>query len=643
MGIDIQAGSSPLSSKEPKYSVVILKDGELVDSYEDLPLYKLLRLVIEHHVDVIAVDNVFELASSIDKLEKLMELIPHTCKIVQVTKTGAEFVSTRELSKELFGSGTDLTPLKTAYLNALAALKGYGSEVQVFSNKTKIVITRGRNVSQGGMSQERFKRSIKAGILQATREIKKILDENNLEYDMMVKKSRGGLEKSVFIVYAPRESLYGLIKPVSYKNVKIVIKPFKSSPVVANTGSHKPLIMGIDPGMTVGVALIDLEGRPVFAKSWRTIDRYEIISAISSYGKVVVIATDVSNPPELVKKIGSLLGAIVYAPERDITVDEKNKIISELRETYDFTIEDSHVRDALVAALKAYRHYLNTILEVKSKLRNIEGVDTYSVISEVIKGRSLSEVIEQIYRSRVQERPKPIEVKHEPPVQLERISNTSLKERVKSLEAMILKLSNDLKEKEMMIKDLETEVRLLKSRRNYNEDYERKISTLEVNVANLARRLEDARAVIEALEKERMWLKDLVLKVSEGSYILLPKAIDLNKVVEDNSLKEKVSKHRGVFTSELGIVESKTVEFLKSIKGYVVTSKNQAVDSRVLRIPVIKAEVVGELEDYVVLKRDVEKIAGEIWQELEYIEALEARERIRKLIEEYQKSRGIKK
>jgi predicted RNase H-like nuclease (RuvC/YqgF family) len=643
MGIDIQAGSSPLSSKEPKYSVVILKDGELVDSYEDLPLYKLLRLVIEHHVDVIAVDNVFELASSIDKLEKLMELIPHTCKIVQVTKTGAEFISTRELSKELFGSGTDLTPLKTAYLNALAALKGYGSEVQVFSNKTKIVITRGRNVSQGGMSQERFKRSIKAGILQATREIKKILDENNLEYDMMVKKSRGGLEKSVFIVYAPRESLYGLIKPVSYKNVKIVIKPFKSSPVVANTGSHKPLIMGIDPGMTVGVALIDLEGRPVFAKSWRTIDRYEIISAISSYGKVVVIATDVSNPPELVKKIGSLLGAIVYAPERDITVDEKNKIISELRKTYDFTIEDSHVRDALVAALKAYRHYLNTILEVKSKLRNIEGVDTYSVISEVIKGRSLSEVIEQIYRSRVQERPKPIEVKHEPPVQLERISNTSLKERVKSLEAMILKLSNDLKEKEMMIKDLETEVRLLKSRRNYNEDYERKISTLEVNVANLARRLEEARAVIEALEKERMWLRDLVVKVSEGSYILLPKAIDLNKVVEDNSLKEKVSKHRGVFTSELGIVESKTVEFLKSIKGYVVTSKNQAVDSRVLRIPVIKAEVVGELEDYVVLKRDVEKIAGEIWQELEYIEALEARERIRKLIEEYQKSRGIKK
>ena len=643
MGIDIQAGSSPLSSKEPKYSVVILKDGELVASYEDLPLYKLLRLVIEHHVDVIAVDNVFELASSIDKLEKLMELIPHTCKIVQVTKTGAEFISTRELSKELFGSGTDLTPLKTAYLNALAALKGYGSEVQVFSNKTKIVITRGRNVSQGGMSQERFKRSIKAGILQATREIKKILDENNLEYDMMVKKSRGGLEKSVFIVYAPRESLYGLIKPVSYKNVKIVIKPFKSSPIVANTGSHKPLIMGIDPGMTVGVALIDLEGRPVFAKSWRTIDRYEIISAISSYGKVVVIATDVSNPPELVKKIGSLLGAIVYAPERDITVDEKNKIISELRETYDFTIEDSHVRDALVAALKAYRHYLNTILEVKSKLRNIEGVDTYSVISEVIKGRSLSEVIEQIYRSRVQERSKPIEVKHEPPVQLERISNTSLKERVKSLEAMILKLSNDLKEKGMMIKDLETEVRLLKSRRNYNEDYERKISTLEVNVANLARRLEEARAVIEALEKERMWLRDLVVKVSEGSYILLPKAIDLNKVVEDNSLKEKVSKHRGVFTSELGIVESKTVEFLKSIKGYVVTSKNQAVDSRVLRIPVIKAEVVGELEDYVVLKRDVEKIAGEVWQELEYIEALEARERIRKLIEEYQKSRGIKK
>ncbi|MGB9827025.1 MAG: DUF460 domain-containing protein [Thermosphaera sp.] len=642
MGIDIQAGSSPLSSKEPKYSAVILKDGEIVASYEDLPLYKVLRLVIEHHVDVVAVDNVFELASSVDKLEKLMELIPHTCKIVQVTKVGAEFVSTRELSKELFGSRMDLTPLKTAYLNAVAASKGYGSEVQVFSNKTKIIITRGRSVSQGGMSQERYKRSIKAGILQATKEVKKILDENNLEYDMMVKKSRGGLEKSVFIVYAPRESLYGLIKPVSYKNVKIVVKPFKSTPLMASAGLQRPLIMGIDPGMTVGVALVDLDGRPVFAKSWRTIDRYEIISTISSYGKVVVVATDVSNPPELVKKIGTLLGAIVYAPERDITVDEKNKLVSELKETYDFQIEDSHARDALVAALKAYRHYLNIILEVKSKLRNIEGVDAYSVISEVIKGRSLSEVLEQVYRRRVQEHSKPVEIEHKPSTHFEKAGDSGLKERVKTLEAIVHKLSNDLKEKEKMLKDLETEVRLLKSRKTYDEDYERKISLLEVNLVNLTRRLEESRNLIEALEEERKWLRDLIVKVSEGSHILLPKAVNLNKIVEDDLLKEKVRRHKGVFTPELGIIESKTIEFLKSIKGYVVTSKDQAVDSRVLRIPVVRAEVLGELEDYVVLERSVEETARHIWEELELIEAFETRSRIRKLIEEYQKSRGIK-
>lgn len=642
MGVDIQPGSSPLSSKEPKYSAVILKDGELVASYEDLPLYKVLRLVVEHHVDVIAVDNVFELASSIDKLEKLMELIPHTCKIIQVTMTGGEFVSTRELSKELFGSKTDLTPLKTAYLNAVAAFKGYGSEVQVFSNKTKIIITRGRSVSQGGMSQERYKRSIKAGILQATKEVKKILDENNLEYDMMVKKSRGGLEKSVFIVYAPRESLYGLIKPVSYKNVKIVVKPFKSSPIMSNAVPQRPLIMGIDPGMTVGIALVDLDGRPVFAKSWRTIDRYEIISAISSHGKVIIVATDVSNPPELVKKIGALLGAVVYAPERDITVDEKNRIVSELKETYNFPIEDSHARDALVAALKAFRHYSNTILEVKSKLRNIEGVDPYSVISEVIKGRSLSEVLEQVYRKRVEEHSKPVEIERKPSTQLEKDGSSGLKERVRTLEAIVLKLSNDLKEKDKMLKDLETEIRLLRSRKNYDEDYERKISLLEINLANLTRRLEESRVLIETLEKERKWLKDLVVKVSEGDWILLPKASSLNRIVEDELLKDRVRRHKGVFTPELGIIESKTIEFLKSIKGYVATSKEQAVDSRVLRIPVVKTEVLGDLDEYVVLDRSVENTAKEMWKELELIEAFETRSRIRKLIEEYQKSRGFK-
>lgn len=643
MGVDIQPGYSPMSSREAKYSAVIIKDGEIVASYENVPLYKLLRLVIEYHVDIIAVDNVFELVSSLDELDKLVELIPHNCRIVQVTKQGSEFTSTREISKELFKEKVELTPLNTAYLNAVAALKGYGSEIQVFSDKTKIVITKGRSVSQGGMSQERFKRSINAGILQATKEIKKILDDNNFEYDMMVKKTRGGLEKSVFIVYAPRESLHGLVRPVRYKNVKISIKPFKPSHRVLSNISTKPLIMGIDPGMTIGVALIDLDGNPVFAKSWRTVDRYEIVSTVSNYGKILIVATDVSNPPELVRKIASLLGAIVYFPDHDISIAEKNRIIHEVKTIHGFDIEDSHTRDALVAALKAYGHYKNTILEVKSKVRHVEGIDVYHVVSEVIKGRSLSEVLEEVYKKRMQDPSKLIAPEEKTISKTETIEKPIYKEKIRILEAMVNRLSKELREKEELLEILQVEIKLLKNRRSFDDEYERKISILEENVAYLKRKLEESRVAINNLEEDRKKMIELVLKIGEGEYILVPKITESRKNILSEDERERIRRTKGVFVSSIECLNQELIELIKTIRGYVIASGDASVDHSTLRVPVIKAQVIYDLGEYVVVEKDVERRSSEVWKEIDQLNYLDSRNRIRRLVEEYQKSRGILK
>ncbi|MEM1705423.1 MAG: DUF460 domain-containing protein [Thermosphaera sp.] len=632
-----------MSSREAKYSVVIIRDGELIASYEDVPLYKLLRLVIEYHVDVIAVDNVFELVSSLDELDKLVELIPYNCRIVQVTRQGSEFTSVREISKELFKERVKLTPLNTAYLNAIAALKGYGSEIQVFTDKTRIVITKGRSVSQGGMSQERYKRSINAGILQATKEIKKILDDNNFEYDMMVKKTRGGLEKSVFIVYAPRERLHGLVKPIRYKNVKIIVKPFKQSHRVLSNTSTKPLIMGIDPGMTIGVALVDLDGNPVFAKSWRTVDRYEIVSTVSSYGKILIVATDVSNPPELVRKIASLLGAIIYSPDHDISITEKNEVIHEVRTTHGFEIEDSHTRDALAAALKAYGHYKNAILEVKSKIKHIDGVDVYQVISEIIKGRTLSDVLEEIYKKRMQKSPSTIIHDEKTFAKQEAVEKPIYKERIRVLEAMVNKLSKELEEKEDLLRILEVEIRLLKNRKTFDEEYERKISVLEENIAYLKRKLEESRVRINDLEEERKRLMEIILKIGEGEYILIPKINESGKSVLSEVDREKIRKTKCVYTPSIEHLSPELVELIKTIKGYIVTSGDSTVDYKTIRVPIINAQVILDLGEHVVVNKDVEKQSSMIWKDIDQLNYLETRAKIRRLIEEYQKSRGILK
>jgi len=38
------------------------------------------------------------------------------------------------------------------------------------------------------------------------------LDSHGFDYDMIIRRSKAGLEGAQFVVYAPRESLYGIIR-----------------------------------------------------------------------------------------------------------------------------------------------------------------------------------------------------------------------------------------------------------------------------------------------------------------------------------------------------------------------------------------------------------------------------------------------
>ncbi|MGZ7095706.1 MAG: DUF460 domain-containing protein, partial [Methanobacterium sp.] len=57
--------------------------------------------------------------------------------------------------------------------------------------------------------------------------------------------------------------------------------------------NQKWIIVGFDPGLTVGIAILDLNGNVISSKSFKEISRSEIIKHIISYGKAVLVATDV--------------------------------------------------------------------------------------------------------------------------------------------------------------------------------------------------------------------------------------------------------------------------------------------------------------------------------------------------------------
>lgn len=135
----------------------------------------------------------------------------------------------------------------------------------------------------------------------------------------------------------------------------------------------RSLIVGIDPGITTGVAILDNDGALVDIWSKRDASRAEIIRHITEFGHPVVIATDVVRPPRNVEKISTKFGSQLYAPEYRMSVAEKHRLTKNYIKKIKYEERLSgHENDALAATLKAYRHYknlFNRIDHVLSKRR----------------------------------------------------------------------------------------------------------------------------------------------------------------------------------------------------------------------------------------------------------------------------------
>ncbi|MDD3407016.1 MAG: DUF460 domain-containing protein, partial [Methanomicrobium sp.] len=68
------------------------------------------------------------------------------------------------------------------------------------------------------------------------------------------------------------------------------------------TSRKRPVIVGIDPGTTFAFAALSLDGELLALKSSRQMSLSDWTEQISSAGKPVLIASDVSKMPSSVEK-----------------------------------------------------------------------------------------------------------------------------------------------------------------------------------------------------------------------------------------------------------------------------------------------------------------------------------------------------
>lgn len=139
------------------------------------------------------------------------------------------------------------------------------------------------------------------------------------------------------------------------------------------------IIVGVDPGNTIGYAILDINKNIINICSSRALSLNSLISKITSYGSVLIVGCDKKKKPSLVEKFAIKTGAKLVCPENDLLIREKVEL------TKNYTYKKDHQRDALAAALFAYSQYERLFFKVNYNLKNFDSKLRDKVLELCIK------------------------------------------------------------------------------------------------------------------------------------------------------------------------------------------------------------------------------------------------------------------
>ncbi|HHE36841.1 MAG TPA: DUF460 domain-containing protein, partial [Candidatus Woesearchaeota archaeon] len=112
------------------------------------------------------------------------------------------------------------------------------------------------------------------------------------------------------------------------------------------------LIIGVDPGTTLGYAILNDKGEFISSGSGKNVTMSELINNIIYFGKPLIIGCDKNPAPSFNEKLSAKLGAKLFHPKKDLLVKEKKELITK----YDAKL-NAHEQDALASAVLAFEKH----------------------------------------------------------------------------------------------------------------------------------------------------------------------------------------------------------------------------------------------------------------------------------------------
>ncbi len=154
------------------------------------------------------------------------------------------------------------------------------------------------------------------------------------------------------------------------------------------------LIVGIDPGTTVGYAAINFEGEVRQVDSGKDLDLGTLIPKLISLGKPLIVASDKKNNPDFVDKLAIKTGARVIGPDYDLKVSEKRELLG------GYETKNHHETDALASAFFAFKKIRPLLNKIDIFIEHYKKEGIKPQLLEFVVGKELNikgavEIIEE--------------------------------------------------------------------------------------------------------------------------------------------------------------------------------------------------------------------------------------------------------
>jgi len=525
-----------------RFSYAVFNNGDIIERGTVDP-QDLIRIVKRIRPSAIAVDNIGEVMELSPGIIKRLGRLPLNVYLVQVTRVSPDTEESMEvLVNKYFGlSIGKLDPDTTAEYLARLCSMGVGSIVKVYEPETRIVIKASISTTPGGMSRNRFERNIAHRIRYLAKEIKERLEKGGIDYDMFIAPESEGLRSVVFIAYADRTTIRSIIKPRRSMDVKVIVESVPSDSIkfaslteteaveVGGAIKDRKLIVGIDPGIVTGLAILDMNGNVLTLHSGKNLSRRHVLRIVYQYGTPILVAVDTAKPSDYAKKLAAMIGAVLYYPDKDLSISEKSEIAVKVSREQGIVVKDPHMRDALAAAYKSF-------MQLKPKLDRVEDEVRRSiarVIDEakalVIKGMPIKQAVDEASRK--------IEVQPQQEVKVVQQERCECEcDRIRSeYEGMIRALNAEVERLNKLYMETKEKVEELLSNYDLEARKDQLVRALSARVEILEGDVEKYRRKVMELEDSlRRFVDDFVDYIRGSKYVLIRfnEDLDINIIAQ---------------------------------------------------------------------------------------------------------------